>query len=290
MKKGELTVEEIQRQSVPKETKKQIEALQTALSRLQETRHYVCPVKTKGNTLRFGVISDTHAGSLFERFDALEEFFGLLRHEKITDVYHAGDVLDGNKIYRGQEYEQHAHGVRRQIRTLVEKHPDTKGMNYRFITGNHDYSFDRQVDIGIGDEIAKQTGWTYVGRDVGWVEMVTEDGHRFNVGLYHPDGGTAYAISYKSQKLIEQIPGGRKPDMVFIGHYHKAEWLPRYRNVNVFQAGCFQSQTSYMARKPTDAHVGGWVIEVVLGDRKHLTNRVKAEFISFYEPEETNYE
>jgi len=288
MKKGELTLEEAQRQSVPKETQKQIEALQTALNRMQEARHYIVPVKTKGNTLRFAVISDTHAGSLYERFDALESFFDILRHEKIIDVYHAGDVLDGNKIYRGQEYEQHAHGVRRQLRTLKEKHPDTTGMNYRFITGNHDYSFDRQVDVGIGEKIAEETGWQYVGRDVGWVEMVTEDGHRLNVGLYHPDGGTAYAISYKSQKLVEQIPGGRKPDLVFIGHYHKADWLPRYRNVNCFQAGCFQSQTLYMARKPTDAHVGGWIIEAALGDREHLTARVKAEFISFYEPEETH--
>jgi hypothetical protein len=42
-----------------------------------------------------------------------------------------------------------------------------------------------------------------------------------------------------------------------------------------------------MARKPTDAHVGGWIVEVVLGAREDLTSRIRAEFIGFYEPKET---
>ena len=67
---------------------------------------------------------------------------------------------------------------------------------------------------------------------------------------------------------------------------HKAEWLPCYRNVQGFQVGCFQSQTPFMTRKPTPAHVGGWIIEVVMGPRQDLVSRVKAEFVSFYESED----
>jgi hypothetical protein len=59
-----------------------------------------------------------------------------------------------------------------------------------------------------------------------------------------------------------------------------------FRNIHIFQSGCFQSQTPFMAAKPTPAHVGGWDIEVILGDRKNLVTRVKAEFIAFYEPED----
>ena len=75
--------------------------------------------------------------------------------------------------------------------------------------------------------------------------------------------------------------------MVILGHFHKAEIMPIYRNVYTIQGGCFQSQTPFMATKPTDAHVGGWIIEVVLGKRENLTMRIKAEWLGFYEPVET---
>ena len=39
------------------------------------------------------------------------------------------------------------------------------------------------------------------------------------------------------------------------------------------------------AERGAAAHVGGWIVEVVLGDADKLTSRVKAEFISFHEPQ-----
>ncbi len=74
--------------------------------------------------------------------------------------------------------------------------------------------------------------------------------------------------------------------MLVLGHYHKAEFLPNYRNVAGIQSGCFQSQTPFMAAHALAAHVGGWIVEAVVGDRKKLTARIKAEFVSFYEPQE----
>ena len=99
------------------------------------------------------------------------------------------------------------------------------------------------------------------------------------VALLHPDGGTAYALSYKSQKIIEAWEGGSKPHIIGIGHFHKAEFMPRYRNVKAIQAGCFQNQTPYMARKALAAHVGGWIVEIVLGE---LYNVVRTEFVEFF--------
>ena len=100
----------------------------------------------------------------------------------------------------------------------------------------------------------------------------------------HPSGGCAYAVSYKSQKIIESYSGGQKPRAVFIGHFHKAEVLPMWRNVRAIQAGCFCSQTPFMIKKPTPAHVGGWIIEDKIC--KKGTGRFKSEFISFYEPQD----
>jgi predicted MPP superfamily phosphohydrolase len=286
MNDGELTIDEALEQQTPKKVQDELDSLRTALQRLQDERHYIAPVRMKGNTLRFAVAGDLHAGSLYERFDALLAFYDLLKSEKIRLMLIPGDLLDGHGMYRGQEFEQYAHGIKRQLAALKEKYPSSD-IEHLFITGNHDYSFDKQVDVGIGERIAREMGWKFVGRDQAMVPLKTEDGQTYKIGLYHPDGGTAYALSYKSQKIVESIPGGKKPNMLFIGHYHKAEWIPRYRNVEVFQSGAFQSQTPYMARKGTPAHVGGWIVEVVLSKKKEKSSRVRAEFISFYEPEDT---
>ena len=283
MNDGEMNLQEAVKQNVPRQVQEEIDNLRTALQRLQEERHYILPVKTKNDTLRFAVAGDIHAGSLYERFDALQEFYRIVHEEGIKTVLIPGDVLDGHGMYRGQEFEIYAHGIKRQIGVLKEKYPQYPDITEIFITGNHDYSFDKLVDVGVGEKIAEEMGWQFAGRDQAWIELKTSNGESYNVGMYHPDGGTAYALSYKPQKLVESIPGGQKPDMVLIGHFHKAEWMPQYRNVEVLQSGCFQSQTPYMARKSTPAHVGGWIIEVVLGKR-NKTSRVRAEFVSFYEP------
>jgi len=68
---------------------------------------------------------------------------------------------------------------------------------------------------------------------------------------------TSYAVSYRMQKMIESIAGGRKPDMLASGHYHKAETLPSYRNVFGVDVGCFEDQTPFMASRASAAHVGG---------------------------------
>jgi hypothetical protein len=85
------------------------------------------------------------------------------------------------------------------------------------------------------------------------------------------------------QKFIEAIPGGEKPDLLAIGHFHKAEYLPAYRNVTGLQVGTMQGQTPFMAAQASAAHVGGWIISVALNDRKKLTSRIQAEWIGFFE-------
>jgi predicted phosphodiesterase len=275
----ELTVSDVLKENIPEETQKEINDLRAALKRFQTERNYAAPIRSKSNTLRFAVISDLHSGSLYERFDALKAFIDVM---DVQTLLIAGDLLDGHGIYRGQEFEIYAHGVQRQLNVLEEKFPkQKKPLDVYFITGNHDYSFDKLVGVGIGNVIAERMGWTFLGQDSGTVPFETPNGP-YTVELFHPDGGTAYAVSYRAQKIVESLAGGTKPDMLILGHYHKALWMPMYRNVSTFLAGAFQSQTPFMARKSSPSDVGGWIMEVTTGG---LVNRVRPEFISFYEPE-----
>jgi DNA polymerase II small subunit len=280
----EISVDDLVRENIPKETKREIENLREALRRTRAERSYRVPITTENNKIDIGVVSDIHAGSLYTRWDALRSLFKYFRTVGVKHILIAGDVLDGHGMYKGQEFEQHAHGIKKQLDELEDHFPDTEGLSVYFITGNHDYSFDRMVSVGIGELISRRMGWKYAGRDYGDIDITAVDGSKLHIALMHPSGGTAYAISYRSQKIVEQIPGGKKPDILIIGHFHKAEILPRYRNVYTIQAGCFQSQTPYMRAKPTDAHVGGWVLTATPGRKETLTSKVAASFISYYEP------
>ena len=55
--------------------------------------------------------------------------------------------------------------------------------------------------------------------------------------------------------------------------------MPSYRNVCGVQAGTFEKQTPFMARGGLAAHVGGWIIDVTVGDG---CNRIKGEFVAVY--------
>jgi hypothetical protein len=200
---------------------------------------------------------------------------------------HAGDVLDGWRVYKGQEFELHPNGRSwpEQRKMFADGVPDL-GITTIFITGNHDGSFKKLIGLVVGEELSTvRPDWKFIGQDIGDVVLKTKQGQKFTVCLIHPGGGTAYALSYHTQKIIESMAGGQKPDLVGIGHYHKAEWIPAYRNVSAVQAGTFQDQTPFMVQRSIQAHVGGWIITAVLGERKKLTSRVKAEFFGFYEPE-----
>lgn len=266
--------------------KAQYQLTETLLQMLKRVRPYEIPVRTDKNTIKFGLIGDTHIGSLYQRLDALGHFYDRCYNEGVLDILHAGDVLAGWKVYRGQEFELHpsAIGFSRQRDMFASEVPQKDGMRTIFVTGNHDASFKKQNNVIPGEELARvRADWKFVGEDTAAVTLVAKDGQKFTVHLLHPGGGTAYAVSYHSQKIIESLSGGQKPDLIAIGHYHKSFYMPAYRNVACLEVGCFESQTPFMIQHSIAAHVGGWIITVALNDRKKLTNRIQAEWIGFFE-------
>jgi predicted phosphodiesterase len=272
-----------------KKQKAAIDALQETLMLIvKRVRPYEVPIKTKDNTIKFGVIGDTHIGSMYQRTDALKLFYERCSSEGVRQILHVGDVVDGWRVYRGHEFELQpdARSWPGQRSMFSEAFPRIQGVETIFISGNHDASFKNLIGMVVGDELQRvRPDFKFIGQDVGDVILKAANGDSLKVRLVHPGGGTAYALSYKLQKFIEAIPGGEKPDLLCLGHYHKAEFLPSYRNVCGIQAGTFCSQTPFMARQASAAHVGGWIVEAALGKREHLTRRFRAEFLAFYEPE-----
>jgi DNA polymerase II small subunit/DNA polymerase delta subunit B len=227
--------------------------------------------------LKFAVTGDRHTGSLYQHTSALRAFYDYAEEVGVTTVYDAGDILDGHKVYKGQEFELRDLGLDAQLKRLVKDSP--RNIPTKFITGNHDASFKNLAGVPVGKLIQQSVPeYTFLGEEQAKIDFITPNG-TFTLMLIHPDGGSAYALSYKPQKIIESLEGGSKPNMLVIGHFHKAEFMPSYRNVAGLQVGTFQRQTPYMARRGLAAHMGGWIVEVEVGK---TFNIVKAEFAAVY--------
>jgi DNA polymerase II small subunit/DNA polymerase delta subunit B len=230
------------------------------------------------NRIIFGVAGDKHFGSLYHHNAALHAYYDHAKERGVRVVYDAGDLMDGHKIYKGQEFELRDIGLDAQIARIVADHPQN-GIVTKFITGNHDASFKHEAGVVAGKLVqSARPDLVFLGEDQARIEYSLPNG-KFNIMLLHPGGGSSYALSYRPQKIIESLEGGTKPDLLAIGHYHKADMIPSYRNVCGIQTGTFQRQTPFMAKGGLSAHVGGWIVEVTKGKG---CNTIKAEFVAFY--------
>lgn len=208
--------------------------------------------------LKLGIASDTHLGSRYQQLTALRDFYERCKDEGVTVVFHAGDWLAGKNVYKGQEYDIFLHSMREQREYLAEKYPRVEGIKTIGITGNHDESWtahtgDKPVELAARHRDDIEIVAEYQA-------FVTVNG--FKICLYHPDGAQAYAISYKLQKLVESFTAENLPDVVVMGHFHQKEYVT-IRNVECFQAGCFEAQTPYQVRRNLHPVIGGWIIELV---------------------------
>jgi hypothetical protein len=103
----------------------QDEMLQEGLKKLLSVEE-ICVHDYYGDHAKFGLVSDTHFGSLYTNRSLLHLAYKTFKKEGIDTVYHCGDICDGEKMYRGQEYELHAHGADAQIKE-VKNIPSSRG-------------------------------------------------------------------------------------------------------------------------------------------------------------------
>jgi len=223
-------------------------------------RESITDYKFKGDKIKFGLVSDTHLGSLKANLDLLNSAYTIFEQEGVDRVYHAGDLTDGERVYRGQEFDLKIIGFEAQVEYCVNTYPIKFGIETHFIAGNHDESFWRRSGADIGLHIAKKRpDMVYLGMCEADINIIMKE-NAIKLRLWHPTLGTAYAISYQSQRYIESLPGGSKPNILAIGHFHKAEYL-FYRNIHSVQTGCTEFQTRFMASKKIAAMMGFWIIE-----------------------------
>jgi hypothetical protein len=232
---------------------------------------------TGDKIIRFGLMGDTQINSKYTQLTHLHKLYDIYQQEGIDTVYHTGDIDEGEEMRMGHKYECYTQGADDHIDEIVNIYPKRKGTTTHFITGNHDHSIFKRVGFDIGPVIAsRRDDMKYLGRDQAIIRLTPN----CDLEIRHPGDGTAYALSYKTQKQIEAMSGGEKPHIYAVGHYHKADYM-FYRNVHAFQTGCFQSDTPFTRSKGISIHMGGWIIEANVDEEGTIT-RLKQEFIPFY--------
>lgn len=235
-------------------------------------------------TILFGIMGDTQIGSKYTQLTYLNEYYDICYMMGVKHVYHTGDITDGLKMRPGHEYELYDISADEMIEDVVENYPKRFGITTHFITGNHDASIYKQVGYDIGKAIAgKREDLDYLGRDCAVIKLTPN----CTLELRHPWDGTAYALSYKIQKMIEAMESDSKPSILAVGHYHKAEYL-FYRNVHAIQSGCFQSQTPFTRGKGISVHLGGWIVTIRV-DSEGTIRSFAPEFIPFYSSIKDDY-
>lgn len=245
-------------------------------------RTYRFPRRLK--PFKVGIVSDTHLGSQMQQITLLHETYKIFQKEKIDKVFHCGDVVEGTgRQFYGQLYEMFLHGGDVLVDYTIKNYPKIPGITTYLIGGSHDYSYFKENGIDVLKKIAEER------KDIKYLGMF---GAYVNIGkvsfyLMHGDGSVAYARSYKMQKIIEQFPADKKPNVLLLGHYHVTNVLPQYRNVLGIQAPCYQTQTTYLRAKGLAPDIGFYILEVI-PDVKGVAH-FRVDYWPLYSPIEGDY-
>ena len=228
-----------------------------------------------GQTVRFGVVSDTHMGSKFEALDELHQFYDYCVDQEIDTILHIGDISDGFYTNRMTSIRDlHAIGFSEQLGHIIDNYPYVPSIHTYFITGNHDYTHQRNGFADIGIEIERnRDDMTYLGHNFARLDIAPG----VDVGMIHPVDGSARTLSLKLQNLVDNNPN-RRASIMLAGHYHKSVGM-KYKDVYAYLVPSFQHQTGFMADNNLQSDVAGMIFTVKVSDGKILS--ITTEYVDF---------
>lgn len=236
------------------------------------------------NTFVFGAAGDLHAGSKYTRWDVRDDLYRQFIEAGAQCSFDTGNWIDGDASFN--RYDVEATGLDRQCRLLAERHP--RGLPTYAVWGDdHEGWYVQREGIDVGrycESIMREAGheWTNLGFMEAHILLKNANsGKTASMAVVHPGGGSAYAVSYSIQKIIESLEGGEKPAVGLYGHYHKG-WAGIIRNVFAVQTMCQQDQTPFMRKKRIEAHVGGVLVKLRQDPRTGAIVSMAPELIRYF--------
>lgn len=223
--------------------------------------------------LKFALVSDTHFWAKASARDELWEFYDKAKDKGIEAFVHAGDIVDWNDVYAGQQFEQDKVGFSEQLEDIKQNYPNVWIPTY-FIGGNHDEKFLKQNWINICKAIET------VRQDL--INLGFYDArlklNGIDINLHHGGGSLSYAKDYKMKKYLDSLPVENQPDIFALGHYHTALY-DFHRGIHGFMPWSFMKSNLLSKRFNLDNTIGWWIIEVDKNEKGE--SRINMEYMKF---------
>jgi len=218
------------------------------------------PALGPGKEHVFGILGDSHLCNKHERLDVLEAAYDEYAALGITEVYHAGNIVDGFlENINGNEVRLHR--AEDQASYTIDHYPQRPGITTHYLGTYCHEGWWRTINFGRYLHLeAQERGRS----DLRWLGLMEADvplSKTANMRIMHPRDGASYATSYAIQKHVEAFSEGQKPRILVVGHYHKLGFvIPR--GVYAAQVGCCCDQTGWMRGKRLRAEVGYCILRV----------------------------
>jgi hypothetical protein len=261
-----------------------VASVTSEIARAEDTRIDVS--KFHGLDLKYGLTADNHLCSKYARMDVLEALFSIWEEQGVTKVLQAGNMIDGEARFNKFDLLTRP-GLEAQAEYLVQEWPHRPGIITEFVCGDdHEGWYVQREGINIVKFL--QSAALAAGRTDMVFKAYMEHTYDLlgNTGastmcLQHAGGGSAYATSYTVQKIVESYQPNEKPNILLVGHFHKAEFgYPR--SVLTVQAGCTQDQTPFLRKKRIEAMVGGWTLTFTV-DNNGIVHGFTPQWHPFYD-------
>lgn len=228
-----------------------------------------------GTKFRFAVMSDLHLGSKYTNEERVLHAFKTAREFSAEVLLLVGDITEGLSRRSGHVYELSHIGYAAQKAYTIDIMKEAQ-LPIKAISGNHDEWYTLSSGANIVQDIAREVpNMEFIGTGLGKV-FFNEVECQLHHGL---DNGSAYALSYRMQKIVEAYEAGTKPQILIAGHDHKAGYF-FIRDVHCILAACLQNQTPWMQRTRKEAHKGYWLIEIEVVGKKVIS--IQPIFKTFY--------
>lgn len=269
LSKDEQKKQELVRTYTPEELRELLNHIQTNTSRSVE--------KIIGEKwhLKFALLGDTHLGNKQSAKKELQDFYKKAWDEWVEAFIHCGDLVDGTgNVFKGQIYELENVGYDEQLKAAVNDYPYYGDKKTYVVGGNHDESFLKENGANIIKNIATLRDDII---DMGFYDArIKLNG--VDINAHHGWKSQAYAKSYHSQKLIENIDPRNQPDIFASGHRHDALYMA-YRNIHTFLPWAFLKQNLLAKRFNLGTTIGGWIVEVDI--KEDGTSTIAMKFIEY---------
>lgn len=242
--------------------------------------------RLRADTMEIGIVADSHLSNMNQRLDVLEAAYEEFKRKGVTDVFHAGNLIDGYRE-RINADEIYFRNCTDQCNYAADNYPSRSGITTYFITGDcHEGWYAKRIGLNIGHYIEDTFG-RHGRDDLQYIGHVERDialkcpAGRAVMRLFHPKGGSSYAQSYKAQKIVRAYQGGEKPAILIIGHFHKSAYFTP-RGVHVLLAGCCSDQTRWMRSKGIEAQVAFSTLTIAQDEQGGIA-RIIPNIVPFYD-------